>query len=60
MRRFFTLTLSFVITAVFLALALNSVDFGKLARAIASADYRLIALAALFTFAGYVLRAKRW
>lgn len=60
LRRVLTLLASFAITAIFLALALNSVDFGKLARAIASADYRLVALAALFTFSGYVLRAKRW
>jgi len=59
-RRVVTLLVSFAITAIFLALALNSVDFGKLALAIASADYRLIALAALFTFCGYTLRAKRW
>lgn len=49
-----------MITAVFLALALYPVDFGKLARAFASADYRLVVLAALFTFAGYGLRTKRW
>jgi len=58
LRRFVTLILSFAITALFLAL--TSVDFGKPARAIASVDYRLVALAALFTFRGNVLRAKRW
>ncbi len=59
-RRVLTLLVSLVITAIFLALALSSVDFGKLAHAFASADYRLAAIAALFTFGGYVLRTARW
>ena len=59
-RQLLTLIVSFAITAIFLALALNSVDFGKLARAFVSADYRLVIVAALFTFSGYVLRTARW
>ncbi|MBI4791023.1 MAG: flippase-like domain-containing protein [Chloroflexi bacterium] len=59
-RQLLTLFLSFAITAIFLALALYSVDFAELAGAIASADYRLVMVAALFTFTGYVLRTARW
>ncbi|HEX7593939.1 MAG TPA: lysylphosphatidylglycerol synthase domain-containing protein, partial [Anaerolineae bacterium] len=59
-RRVLTFLASLAITAIFLALALASVDFEKLARAIASADYRLVALAALFTFLGYLVRTARW
>lgn len=59
-RRALTFLASLAITAIFLALALSSVDFEKLAHAIASADYRLIALAALFTFCGYLVRTARW
>jgi uncharacterized membrane protein YbhN (UPF0104 family) len=58
-RRLITFVASLAVTAFFLALALNSVDLPKLARSFASADYRLVGLAALFTFAGYVLRTKR-
>lgn len=59
-RRVLTLLASLAVTAVFLALALNSVDFGRLARAIAAADYRLVLLGGVFTFSGYLLRTKRW
>jgi uncharacterized protein (TIRG00374 family) len=59
-RRILTLILSFTITAVFLALALYRVDFDGLARAFASADYRLVAVAPLLTFCGYILRTVRW
>lgn len=51
-RRILTLISSFVVTALFLALALYPVDFAKLVRAFASADYRLVAVATLFTFLG--------
>lgn len=60
LRRLLTLLLSFAVTAIFLALALYRVDFGKLGSALASADYRLVALAALCTFSSYVLRTARW
>lgn len=35
-------------------------DFGKLFRALASADYRWVAVAALLTCTSYVLRTARW
>ncbi len=60
LRRLLTLVLSIAISIAFLALALYSVDFGKLARAFASADYRLVALAGCFNVAGYMARTKRW
>lgn len=60
LRRLLTFLLSLVITAIFLGLALNRVDFQQLGVALASADYRLIALATLCTFAGYILRTARW
>lgn len=59
-RRVITVAVSFAITAVFLALALHSVDLTKLASAFASADYRLVAIGAVFTCASYVLRTVRW
>ncbi|MCI0476151.1 MAG: flippase-like domain-containing protein [Anaerolineales bacterium] len=59
-RRFLTLLLSFLITAIFLALALYRVDFEKLAHTFISADYRLIAFAALCWLTGYVVRTARW
>lgn len=59
-RRLFTLLLSFLITAIFLALALYRVDFEKLAHIFISADYRLIAFAALCWLTGYVVRTARW
>ncbi len=60
LRRLLTLSASFAITTIFLALALYRVDFGKLGNALASADYRLIALAAICTFGSYALRTARW
>ncbi len=60
MRRILTLLASLVVTAIFLVLALRQVDFAKLAHAFASADYRLVAVAALFTLTGYVVRTARW
>ncbi len=59
-RRLLTLVASLVITVVFLALALARVDFEQLGQAFATADYRLIVLAPLFTFSGYVFRTARW
>ena len=59
-RRLFTILLSFLITAIFLALALYRVDFEKLAQTFVSADYRLAVFAALCWLTGYVLRTARW
>ncbi|MGE5264082.1 MAG: lysylphosphatidylglycerol synthase transmembrane domain-containing protein [Acidobacteriota bacterium] len=59
-RRVLTIVASFAVTAVFLALALYPVNFAQLGQAFASADYRLVVVAGCFTFAGYVLRTKRW
>ncbi len=60
LRRLITLLASLAITAVFLALALRQVDLAKLAHAFASADYRLVAIAVLFTLTGYMFRTARW
>jgi uncharacterized protein (TIRG00374 family) len=60
LRRVLTLLASLAITSVFLVLALRQVDFAKLAHAFASADYRLVAIAVLFTLTGYLARAARW
>ncbi len=59
-RRFLTLALSFLLTAIFLALALYRVEWEKLAHALVSADYRLVAFAALCWLSGYGLRTARW
>ncbi|MEW5719727.1 MAG: lysylphosphatidylglycerol synthase transmembrane domain-containing protein [Chloroflexota bacterium] len=59
-RRVLTLLLSFLITAIFLALALYRVDFEKLAHTFISADYRLAIFAATCWLGGYVLRTTRW
>ncbi len=59
-RRIVTLLGSLAITALFLVLALRQVDFAGLAHAFASADYRLVALAVLFTLTGYGFRTARW
>jgi uncharacterized protein (TIRG00374 family) len=59
-RRTFGTLLGFGISALFLALALDRVDFAQVARAIAHADYRLILGSALFTLLSYVLRTLRW
>ncbi len=60
LRRLLTLVASFAITAAFLYLALAPVDFAKLARTFATADYRFAAGAVIVMFFGYVLRAWRW
>lgn len=60
LRRLLSLFLSLAITALFLAIALYSVDFAKLIIAIISADYRLILSAAMITAMGYLLRTARW
>lgn len=60
LRRLLTFLVSLVVTAIFLALALRSVDFGNLAHTFTTANYGLVGLAAVFTFCGYLLRTKRW
>ncbi len=52
--------LSLVITTIFLAIALYSVDFSKLINSLVRADYRLVLFAAILTAFGYVLRTARW
>jgi uncharacterized protein (TIRG00374 family) len=59
-RRILTFLVSLAVTAIFLALALRSVDLGTLAHTFATANYGLVVLAAFFTLGGYVLRTKRW
>lgn len=59
-RRLFTLALSFLLTAIFLALALYRVEWEKLAPTFISADYREVLLAALCWLSGYGLRTARW
>jgi uncharacterized protein (TIRG00374 family) len=59
-RRLLTLILSFLLTAIFLALALYRVEWDKLAHTFVSADYRLVAFAALCWLSGYGLRTMRW
>ncbi len=49
-----------LISILFLALALYRVDFRSVVAALVSADYRLVALAAVFTFTSYLLRTARW
>ncbi len=49
-----------LISVLFLALALYKVDFNVLTSALASADYRLVAFSAVFTFLSYILRTARW
>lgn len=60
LRHLFSFFLSLIFTAIFLAIALSSVDFAKLISALISADYRLVFVAAIFTTIGYVLRTARW
>ncbi len=52
--------ISFVITAVFLVLAVRNVDLGAVAAELARADYRFLAPAAALTLTGYLLRTLRW
>src|SRR5512142_1153402 len=49
-----------LISLAFLALALHNVHPDEVLAALASADYRLVALAACMTFASYVFRTARW
>lgn len=49
-----------LISVLFLALALYKVDLGAIGAALATADYRLVAISALLTFLSYVFRTARW
>ncbi len=59
-RQLVTLIVSLAITAVFLYLALNRVDFDKLAHTFATANYFFVALAIVVMFFSYLLRSVRW
>jgi len=59
-RQLVTLIVSLAITAVFLYLALNRVDWVKLGHTLASANFAFIALSAVAMFFSYVLRTVRW
>ncbi|QEM68324.1 flippase-like domain-containing protein [Geobacter sp. FeAm09] len=48
------------ISVFFMALLLRKIDFRQLGAALRMVDYRYIALAVLFTFISYFLRAVRW
>lgn len=48
------------ISVIFLALALYGRDLNQIIRALSIADWRFLALAALFTFLSYVWRTRRW
>jgi uncharacterized protein (TIRG00374 family) len=50
----------FLITGVFLVLALRNVDLGAVAQQLATADYRLLLPAAACTLGSYLLRTTRW
>ncbi|MBI3537713.1 MAG: flippase-like domain-containing protein [Chloroflexi bacterium] len=59
-RRLLGYLLSLAVTIIFLAIALAPVDFEKLARAFAAADYRYAFFAAGATLTAYIFRAARW
>lgn len=48
------------ISVFFMALLFRKIDFHQLAAALKMVDYRYIALAVVFTFISYFLRAVRW
>ncbi len=50
----------FLLTGAFLWIVARNVNGSELAAALAGADYRLVAPAALVTLCGYVLRTVRW
>jgi uncharacterized protein (TIRG00374 family) len=52
--------LGVVLSLLFLWLAFYKVQLNQVLDALRAADYRLIALAALFTFLGYFFRTLRW
>jgi uncharacterized protein (TIRG00374 family) len=52
--------IGFILTAIFLALAVRNVDLGLVAAELAAADYRLLLPAVTCTLAGYLLRTVRW
>ena len=48
------------VSLFFMALLLRKIDFGQLVTALRTVDYFFIALAVVFTFTSYFLRALRW
>ena len=50
----------FLVTGVFLVLAVRNVDLGAVAQQLAMADYRLLLPAAACTLSSYLLRTTRW
>jgi uncharacterized protein (TIRG00374 family) len=52
--------IGFLLTVVFLILAVRNVDLAAVAGELAAADYRYLAPAAAFTLAGYLCRTLRW
>lgn len=52
--------LGIIISAVFLVIALYRVDLYAIGEALGKADYRLVALAAVFTLSSYAFRTVRW
>lgn len=54
------LLLGIAISAICLFLLFRKIDFGKMADAFASMDYRYLAPALVLTFVSYYLRAVRW
>jgi uncharacterized protein (TIRG00374 family) len=52
--------IGFVVTVVFLVLAIRNVDLSAVAAELAAADYRFLAPAAACTLAGYLFRTLRW
>ncbi|MGD0586169.1 MAG: lysylphosphatidylglycerol synthase transmembrane domain-containing protein [Oryzomonas sp.] len=62
MKRTFDLKfwLGIGISVFFMALLFRKIDFHQLAAALRMVDYRYIALAVVFTFISYFLRAVRW
>ncbi|MDR3581459.1 MAG: lysylphosphatidylglycerol synthase transmembrane domain-containing protein [Oryzomonas sp.] len=62
MKRTFDLKfwLGIGISVFFMAMLFRKIDFHQLAAALRMVDYRYIALAVVFTFISYFLRAVRW
>ncbi len=59
-RKFLGPLAGILLSLVFLGLALMNVKPGDIAAALRTADYRLVALSAVFTLTSYVLRTARW
>ncbi len=59
-RKYMGVLTGILVSVVFLALALYRVDVRAVSDALAAADYRLIALSAIFTLGSYIFRSARW